>query len=140
MDFMFELLHARDSIRSVIASLRWRLRPSPAEIRELPSMETMSSSTLAHSRLFAQQIPPDELYSAIVVLLLNTISRAATLNMTQRIVRKALRSFEENVMLLLTETGDDLKNEMDIGDALLVSELVEHLFKVNHPYFYLTYQ
>ncbi|KAG5401799.1 hypothetical protein IGI04_016406 [Brassica rapa subsp. trilocularis] len=32
---MFELLHARDSIRSVIASLRWRLRPSPAEIREL---------------------------------------------------------------------------------------------------------
>ncbi|KAH0922983.1 hypothetical protein HID58_023001 [Brassica napus] len=32
---MFELLHARDSIRSVIASLRWRLCPSPAEIREL---------------------------------------------------------------------------------------------------------
>lgn len=26
-------------------------------------------------------------------------ARAATLNMTQRIVRKALRSFEENVMV-----------------------------------------
>ncbi|CAN7139657.1 unnamed protein product [Brassica rapa subsp. narinosa] len=51
-------------------------------------------------------------------------ARAATLNMTQRISRIFLHR----------------KNEMDIGDALLVSELVEHFFKVNHPYFYLTYQ
>ncbi|WZY88281.1 hypothetical protein YC2023_045016 [Brassica napus] len=64
-------------------------------------MEIMSSSTLAHSRLFAQQIPLAELYFAIVVLLLNTQARAAILNLTQRIFKKIIRSFEENVMVRL---------------------------------------
>ncbi|WZZ65361.1 hypothetical protein YC2023_076731 [Brassica napus] len=67
-------------------------------------------------------------------------ARAGTLNLTQRILISVM------VRATLIDRGRRrsgcflYKHEMDKRDAPLVSELVEHFSKVNHPDFYLTYQ
>ncbi|CAF1928528.1 unnamed protein product [Brassica napus] len=127
-------------------------------------MEIMSSSTLAHSRLFAQQIPLDELllfyYYCCSVTEYNIKVRSwITFDTSDSSLGYSSSKHFETTMVTLTlavgvcgaraalidrgrrRSGCFLyKHEMDKRDAPLVSELVEHFSKVNHPDFYLTYQ